>query len=86
MPGGQFRCPIVFKQQNIFVQVMGTVKLMEKIEVAPSAGSMRSGCEPWLERGWGAGSGFPPVVSLHFLFYLGERALMFTQMKESSPV
>lgn len=34
VPGGQFRCPIVFKQQNIFVQVMGTVKLMEKIEAA----------------------------------------------------
>lgn len=46
LPGAFFRCPIILKQQDILVQVMGTVHLVEKIEVAPPAGSTRSGCGP----------------------------------------
>uniref|UniRef100_A0A8I5ZT41 Integrin subunit alpha L n=1 Tax=Rattus norvegicus TaxID=10116 RepID=A0A8I5ZT41_RAT len=35
LPGVQFRCPIVFRQET-FIRVAGTVELSEKIKVAPS--------------------------------------------------
>uniref|UniRef100_A0A671FJ41 Integrin subunit alpha L n=1 Tax=Rhinolophus ferrumequinum TaxID=59479 RepID=A0A671FJ41_RHIFE len=34
LPGAFFRCPIIFKQQDILVRVTGTVHLVEKIEAS----------------------------------------------------